>query len=291
MLNSSAAVWAAEQPFFILLLLCYPQTWQHLSGVWHSPHQTKHNRPAFILLLNCEGLLTAPSQSLSPHAEGTARSFHYQSALKAARNQRGFVGYLSTVATTTTTSSILPVFVLYTFDHTLRCQPATLPWNRFIAKTLFCGMISILSVQYFTHPSVLYPHRMNTGASAKNSTRVYSCTNMIRALTTTLHGLLYKPFHLFLEVQKPIVDTQTDKSTPSTSVSSSSVSDPDPGLCPQGILLTPHNRRNLRIQEQIGPTGTLSIFSERKGKSFEPRFSSSHFLWLKEVVVGARAQS
>lgn len=175
MLNSSAAVWAAEQPFFILLLLCYPQTWQHLSGVWHSPHQTKHNRPAFILLLNCEGLLTPPSQSLSPHAEGTARSFHYQSALKAARNQRGFVGYLSTVATTTTTSSILPVFVLYTFDHTLRCQPATLPWNRFIAKTLFCGMISILSVQYFTHPSVLYPHRMNTGASAKNSTRVYSC--------------------------------------------------------------------------------------------------------------------
>ncbi len=59
---------------------------------------------------------------------------------------------------------------------------------------------------------------------------------MIRALNNIADRLLYEPFHLFLEVQKPLVDSQTDKSTPSTSVSSSSVSNPDPGLCPQGIL-------------------------------------------------------
>lgn len=48
-----------------------------------------------------------------------------------------------------------------------------------------------------------------------------------------------KPFRLFLEVQKPIVDIQMDKSTSSTSVFSSGVSNPDPGFCPQGILIPP----------------------------------------------------
>lgn len=81
-----------------------------------------------------------------------------------------------------------------------------------------------------------------------------------------------------------------DKSTPSTSVSSSSVSNSNPGLKPQGDSLMPHNRWTLRIQDQICPMGTLSIFSERNGKCFEPRFSSSHFPRLKEMVVEARAQ-
>lgn len=41
--------------------------------------------------------------------------------------------------------------------------------------------------------------------------------------TSTPAGLLYKPSHVFLEVQKLFVDTQADRSTPSTSFSSSSL--------------------------------------------------------------------
>ncbi len=55
---------------------------------------------------------------LKPTRRGVARS-----ALRDTRNQRGFVGSLSTVATTTSSSSssVLADFLLYTFDHKLRC--------------------------------------------------------------------------------------------------------------------------------------------------------------------------
>lgn len=90
-------------------------------------------------------------------------------------------------------------------------------------------------------------HSINTGASARNSSLGIYWTNMIWALTNTPQWLLYEPFHLFLEVQKPLVDSQTDRTPPSTSVSSSSVSNPDPCLCAQGIL---SHRRTLIIQDQ-----------------------------------------
>lgn len=43
-------------------------------------------------------------------------------------------------------------------------------------------------------------------ASAKNSIWVYSCTDTTQPLINTADRLLYKPFHLFLEVQKHHVD-------------------------------------------------------------------------------------
>ncbi len=61
MFNSSAAVWVAEQPFYPLILLCSPLTWQQLSGVWHSSHQTKHKD----LLLYCYS--TVKTLWLLPH--------------------------------------------------------------------------------------------------------------------------------------------------------------------------------------------------------------------------------
>lgn len=145
-------------------------------------------------------------------------------------------------------------------------------------KHTFGGMISTFSVQYFTHPSILCPRSIN-GASAIKSSRVWSCTNMIQALTTTTtpHGL-----------EKPIVDTQTEKSTPVTSVSSSRVSKTRSRPLSSGDSLTTHKRWTLRTQ--TSPTGTLFILSEWKWKSFESRFSSSHFLRLEELVAGARAQ-
>lgn len=48
-----------------------------------------------------------------------------------------------------------------------------------------------------------------------------------------------KPSRLFLKVQKPVVDIQMDKSTPSTSLFSSGVYNPGPGFCPQGTLIPP----------------------------------------------------
>lgn len=57
-----AAVWVAERPFILSpLILSYPQTWQHLSGVWLSPHQTKHKD----LLLYCYS--TVKDSWLHPH--------------------------------------------------------------------------------------------------------------------------------------------------------------------------------------------------------------------------------
>ncbi|TNN88004.1 hypothetical protein EYF80_001585 [Liparis tanakae] len=78
---------------------------------------------------------------------------------------------------------------------------------------------------------------------------------MIRALTNTPDRLRNKPFHLFLEVQKALADRQTDESTPSTSVSSSSVSDPDPGLGPQGLLSTNGPCHYLRLQSGMWKRG------------------------------------
>lgn len=83
---------------------------------WTQPSLNKAQRPAFILLLNCEDLLTPPpSPSLSLNAEGWRGLFFFfgcQSALRDARDQRGFVGYLFAVATTptittTTTTTLL----------------------------------------------------------------------------------------------------------------------------------------------------------------------------------------
>lgn len=71
MSNSAAAAWAAEQPFYPLVLLpSSPQTWQHLSGVWHSPYQTKHKD----LLLYCYS--TVKASGLYPHSPPTFTQRH-----------------------------------------------------------------------------------------------------------------------------------------------------------------------------------------------------------------------
>lgn len=49
----------------LVFLLFYPQTWWHLSGVWHSPHQTKHKD----LLLYCYS--TVKDSWLHPHSPQT----------------------------------------------------------------------------------------------------------------------------------------------------------------------------------------------------------------------------
>lgn len=106
-LNSFAAVWVAERPF----VLSYPQTWQHLSGVWYSPHQTKHKD----LLLYCYSTVKDswlhPHNPQKPTRRGNGKVFLLRVGLEGdARNQRGFVGYWSTVATTTFTFQFSPTF-------------------------------------------------------------------------------------------------------------------------------------------------------------------------------------
>lgn len=49
----------------LILLLCYPPARQHLGGVWHSPHQTKHKD----LLLYCYS--TVKASWLHPHSPRT----------------------------------------------------------------------------------------------------------------------------------------------------------------------------------------------------------------------------
>lgn len=230
MFNSSAAVLVAEQPFYpLILLLCYPQTWQHLSGVWHSPHQTKHKD----LLLYCYS--TVKASWLHPHNPQTYAQRGGKVGLEGHQESKRLCWIFILCSNYYFFFSSRWLSPLY-FSSQVEVLASHLALKQVHCKHTFGGMIFILFVQYFTHPSVLYLHSINTGVSAKNSAWVYSCTNMIRALTNTADRLLYEPFHLFLEVQKPLVDSQTDKSTPSTSVSSSSVSNPDPSLCPQGIL-------------------------------------------------------
>lgn len=225
MFNSSAAVWVEEQHFYpLILLLCYPQTWQHFSGVWHSPHQTKHKN----LLLYCYS--TVKASWLHPHNPQTYTQRGGKVGLEGHQESKRLCGIFILCSNYYFFSSrwLSPLY----FWSQVEVLASHLALKQVHCKHTFGGMISKLFVQYFTHPSVLYLHSINTGASAKNSIWVYSCTNMIRQPTqqTTIRTL--SP----LEVQKPLVDSQTDKSTLSTSVSSSSVSNPDPGLCPQGIL-------------------------------------------------------
>lgn len=99
-------------------LVSYPRTWQHLSGVWHSPHRTKHND----LLLYCYSTVKDswrhPRSPQHVH-RGMARSFHDESPCGDTRTQRGFAGYLSTVAPITF-SWILTDFLLCNCNHKLR---------------------------------------------------------------------------------------------------------------------------------------------------------------------------
>lgn len=71
MFNSSAAVWAVEQPF----LSPHPPPLLPSSSTTSRrcltrPSSNKAQRPAFILLLHCEGLLTPPSQPSHLRTEG-----------------------------------------------------------------------------------------------------------------------------------------------------------------------------------------------------------------------------
>lgn len=104
--------------------------------------------------------------------------------------------------------------------------------------------------------------------------RTVTVPTSIRGLATnTSHTDCYiqkkkrkKPSRLFLEVQKPIVDIRMDKSTPSTSVFSSGVSNPDPGFCPQGILITPLHSRQTPPPQKAGQYQCLSGgMGERRG--------------------------
>lgn len=70
MFNSSAAVRVAEQPFLSPHPPLLPSNLTTTQWCLAQPSSNKAQRPAFILLLHCEGLLTPPSQSLNLHAEG-----------------------------------------------------------------------------------------------------------------------------------------------------------------------------------------------------------------------------
>lgn len=121
--------------------------------------------------------------------------------------------------------------------------------------------------------TLLYPDTWSIGASCFRSGPAWTVTvpTSIQGLATnTSHTDCYiqkkkrkKPSRLFLEVQKPIVDIQMDKSTPSTSVFSSGVSNPDPGFCPQGILITPLHSRQTPPPRKAGPN---QYFSGGMGK-------------------------
>lgn len=96
-----------------------------------------------------------------------ARSFHYKSALRDTRNQRGFVGCSSTVATTTF-STILADFLLYTSLSQVEVLASHLALEQVLCKHTSggCDFRTFCSVFY---PSIcpIYPHRINTEASAK----------------------------------------------------------------------------------------------------------------------------
>lgn len=144
----------AEQPF--LFFFSYPPT--SFSSVTLKRHNIikQSTNTCFYTVNPLWRPLDSTLTILKPTHRGMARS-----ALRNTRNQRCFVGCLSTVATTTT-SSILADSLLYTFDQTSRCLPATLPWNRSIANTFwlvwfpyrFCILLN---------PSVRYLHSINAG--------------------------------------------------------------------------------------------------------------------------------
>lgn len=129
--------------------------------------------------------------------------------------------------------------------------------------------------------TLLYPDTWSTGASCFRSGPAWTVTvpTSIQGLASnTSHTDCYiqkkkrkKPSRLFLEVQKPIVDIQMDKSTPSTSVFSSDVSNPDPGFCPQGILITPlHSRQTPPHEKQDQTSALAEEWGKKEGSPMSP---------------------
>lgn len=116
MFNSFAAVWVAEQPFIPSFFLLQTCTILVVSDTALIKQSTK---TCFNTVTPLWRTLDSTLTILKPTCGGRARSFHYELALKDTRNQRSFVGCLSTVATTT--SSIFADFLLYTFYRKLRC--------------------------------------------------------------------------------------------------------------------------------------------------------------------------
>lgn len=160
-----------------------------------SSSSNKAQRPAFILLLHCEGLLTPPSQSSNLHAEGWQGLSIMSQPWGDTRNQKRLCGIFIHRSNYYFFNSrwLSPP---YFWSH-VEVLASHLALKQVHCKHIFGGMIFMLFVAYFTHPSVWYPYSVNTGASAKNSTWVYSCTNIIQALTTTRDGLYTNPFTSF----------------------------------------------------------------------------------------------
>lgn len=164
---------------------CYPQTRWHVRGVEQRPHPTKHKD----LLLYCYS--TVKASLAHPHFPGALTRAGWRRGCSTV-NQCGFV-VLShrtpSVATVAATSSIVEVSA----SHLALQQHAK-------------AMISTLNPQCFTHQTFQCPQSTTTGALST---------------TSTPPGL--QTLSPLLEVQKLFVDTQADRSTPSTSFSSSSL--------------------------------------------------------------------
>lgn len=69
-LNTFGEVQVAEQPFIPRSSPLLPLNMTTSQWCLTQPSSNKAQRPAFILLLHCEGLLTPPSQSSNLHTEG-----------------------------------------------------------------------------------------------------------------------------------------------------------------------------------------------------------------------------
>lgn len=114
MFNSSAAVWAVEQPFFIpSSSSSVTLQLDNISAVFDTALIKQSTKTCFYTVTPLWRPPDSTLRALAPTHGGMARSFHYESGSRDTGNQRGFVGYLSAVATTT--SSILADFLLYTF--------------------------------------------------------------------------------------------------------------------------------------------------------------------------------
>ena len=170
------------------------------------PSSDKAQRPAFILLLHCEGLLAPPSKSSNLHTEGW-RGLSI-SALRDTGNQGAFVGYLSSVATTTNSRWLSPLC----FWSQVEVLASHLALKQVHCKHTFWWLwfpyflFSILPIHLSNYTA--YLHSINTGASAKNRAWMYSCTNLIRALTNTPDDYI-NPFPSHYKCKNPHMDKST----------------------------------------------------------------------------------
>lgn len=129
-------------PSSLFILLCYPQTWQHLSGVWHGPHQTKHKD----LLLYCYSLWRPlESTRLEPTCRGMGEVIPSWVGFEGHQESKRLCDIyinISTVATAAITTLIHIDSLLYTFNQPGNTTGVMILWSAFYPS------IHLVSPQY-----------------------------------------------------------------------------------------------------------------------------------------------